>query len=145
MIDLSATEEDILNHLRTGMAPVPVIDTETEDEFLDSVGDGDFSPFVGVVWGGPITTTRDRGIVGVRHDLMTGYVTVRVVAPDMTVLRLLHRKAFNLMLGYRPYNSGELEPRAGMAYSIGNAQVQPTRYYREDAYTYRTNTIDEVS
>lgn len=145
MIDFSATEEDILNHLTTGMAPVPVIDTEAEDEYLDSVGDGDFSPYVGVIWGGPIVTSRDRGIIGVRHDLLTGYVTVRVAAPDTATLRYLKNKLTNLLLGYRPYNSGELEPRAGMAYSIGNAQVQPTRYYREDAYAYRTNTIDEVS
>lgn len=144
-LDYTPTEEDIRSHITTGMAPVPVIDTEAADDFVDPVSDGTFTPYVGIIWGGPIATTRDRGIVGVRHDLMTAYATVRVVAPDANTCRFLHNKVFNLVVGYRPYNSGELEPRAGMAYSNGNAQIRPTRYYREHSFVYRTNTIDEVS
>lgn len=144
-LDFTATEEDIRQHVIDGMAPVPVIDTEAADDYVDPVGDGTFTPYVGLIWGGPISTARDRGIIGVRHDLMTAYVTTRVAAPDASTCRFLHNKLYDLLVGYRPYNSGEMEPRAGMAYSNGNAQTRPTRYYREHSFTYRTNTIDEVS
>lgn len=144
-LDYAAVEMDILNHLSTGMSPVPIIDTEAGDDMVDPVGDGDFTPYIGIIWGGPIANAGDRGIIGVRHDLMTAYFTVRVCAPDPQVCRFLHAKAFDVMTGFVPYNSGEVSPRAGMAYSNGNSQVRPTRYYREHSYVYRTNTIDEVS
>ena len=144
MISYSEVEEDILDRLRDGMAPVPVIDTEAEDDATDEVGDGTFTPYVGVIFGGPIANVRDRGIVGVRQDLMTAYCIVRVAAPDAAVCRLLHDKVFNLLTGWSPTNSGQMEPKSGMAYSTGNANLRPTRYYREHSYSYPTNTTLEV-
>lgn len=144
MIDYGATEDEILDRLRTGMAPVPVIDTENADVATDAIDDGEFTPYVGIIFGGPVTNVRDRGIVSVRADLMTAYCIVRVAAPDPEVARLLHRKVFNLLTGWSPYNSGEMTPKAGMAYSTGNANARPTRFYREHSFEYPTNTIREV-
>lgn len=145
-IDMVAAEADILARLTTGMSPVPVIDTEVPDDTVDGQGTGAFTPRVYVIWGGPIARTRrgSKGIVSVRKDLMTSYCIVRIAAPDAPTLRLLYNKAYNLMTGHKPVNSGEMTPEAGMAYTNGNATVKPTRYYREIAFTFPTNTLGEV-
>lgn len=143
-IEMVSAEEDILAHLSAGMAPVPVHDIEVEDDDFDIVDDGEFTPFIGVIWGGPILDKRDRGIVSVRRDLMTSYVIIRVVTPDAATNRRLYNKVYNLMTGYYPTNSGELSPEAGMAYTNGNGQVKPTRFYREISYSYKTNTKGEI-
>ncbi len=143
-IEMVSAEEDILQRLRTGMAPVPIVDTEAEDDDFDDVGDGLFTPFVSVIWGGPITNRRDRGIIGVRHDLMLSYCIIRVVTPDIATNRLLYNKVYNLMTGFAPVNSGEMSPESGMAYTNGNATVKPTRFYREISYSFRTNTRGEI-
>lgn len=143
-IEMVSAEQDILSRLTTGMAPVPVFDVETPDGDLDDVGDAEFTPFVAVIWGGPILDKRDRGIVSVRRDLMQSYVIVRIVTPDSDTNRLLYNKAFDLLTGFYPVNSGELSPEAGMAYTNGNGQVKPTRYYREISYSYKTNTKGEI-
>lgn len=144
MIEMASPEEDILARLTTGMAPVQIIDTEVPDIFDDTpVGDGVFKPYIATIWGGPILNLRDRGIVSVRNDLMTAYVIIRVVTPDANSNRYLYNKMYNLMTGHRPVNSGELQPRAGMAYTNGNATNKPTRYYREINFEYQTNTTLE--
>lgn len=143
-LDMTAQEDDILARLRTGMAPVKVIDTEVPDIFDDTpVGDGVFKPYIATIWGGPILNQRDRGIVGVRNDLMKTYVVIRVVTPDADTNRSLYRKLMNLMVGYRPINSGEMLNVAGMAYTNGNATTKPTRYFREVNFEYATNTTLE--
>lgn len=143
-LNVASAEENILARLRTGMSPVEIIDTEVPDIFDDtSVGDGTFKPYVATLWGGPIVNMRDRGIVGVRNDLMRAYVIIRVVAPDADTNRYLYNKVWDLMVGFRPIASGEMEPRAGMAYTNGNATNKPTRYYREINFEYQTNTILE--
>ncbi|UPU15962.1 portal protein [Stenotrophomonas virus Jojan60] len=143
-IEMVTAEADILNRLTTGMSPVPVIDTEVPDEAVDV--SMDFTPRVYVIWGGPIARTRrgSKGIVGVRKDLMTSYCIIRIATPDAPTLRVLYNKVFNLMTGFKPVNSGEMTPEAGMAYTNGNATVKPTRYYREIAFTFPTNTKGEV-
>lgn len=145
-IEMVSAEDDILDRLATGMLPVPVIDTEVPDDAVDGAGEGDFTPRVYVIWGGPIARTRRgaKGIVGVRHDLMTSYCIVRIATPDAATLRFLYNKAYNLMTGFKPINSGELTPEAGMAYTNGNATVKPTRFYREIAFSFPTNTKGEV-
>lgn len=143
-LDVTAPEEDILVRLRTGMAPLEIIDTEVPDIFDDvPVGDGVFKPYIATIWGGPILNQRDRGIVSVRNDLKTAYVIVRVVTPDANTNRLLYKKVYNLMDGYRPVNSGEMSVQGGMAYTNGNATNKPTRYYREINFVYQTNTTLE--
>lgn len=137
---IAETEQDILAYLTAGMSPVPVTDIEVEDDDFDNVGDGEFTPSVAVIWGGPIINRRDKGIVSVRRDGMIAYAIVRVITPDAGTNRLLYNKMFNLLTGYTPVNSGELSPEAGMAYTNGNATVKPTRFYREASFSYHTNT-----
>lgn len=144
MLDMTAQEDDILARLKTGMAPLEIIDTEVPDIFDDDpVGDGTFAPYIATIWGGPIVNMRDRGIVGVRNDLMNAYVIIRIVTPDAKTNRRLYNKMMNLMVGYRPPNSGEMLNKAGMAFTNGNGTNKPTRYYREVNFEYATNTTLE--
>jgi len=137
-----SAEDSILARLKAVMAPTPVYDIETapDGDGTGDIGDADFRPFCAVIWGGPIDIPADRGIISTRLDLKIGYVMIRIVTPDAEANRILFNKMLNGMTGFVPEESGELIPNTGMQYSNASNVTQPTRFYREIGFSYRTNT-----
>lgn len=118
-------------------------DTELPDRLIGAVGEtGYFEPFVVTMFGTPTVATGagNRGLCGIRQDIMNGHVFMRVVAPTPAVRNYLFNKLFNGLVGYEPVASGEMAPRAGMAYDSSNSNVKPTRYYRTVSFTFPSNT-----
>jgi hypothetical protein len=96
-------------------------------------------PYVILYFGGPIRSAADHHITSVRNDTMIGYCTVQVVSETDKSARDVNNRIRNALVGHRPPDAGEMASEGGLAYSRGNNDVKPTKYYRETGYSYRTN------
>lgn len=96
-------------------------------------------PYVILYFGGPIRSASDHHITSSRNDTTIGYCTVQVVSTTDKSARDVNNLVRNALVGHRPPDAGEMVSEGGLAYSRGNNDVTPTKYYRETGYSYRTN------
>lgn len=131
-LDTTQTEEDILNVIRGVIPRVYVTEVPA--------GESPQYPFVVVYFAVPIRSARGRHITSTRNDLMVGYFTVQVASLDDASARVIMNRIRGALLGYRPFDSGEIVSNGGLSYSRAATQARPMVYYREAGYSYPTNT-----
>lgn len=132
-LDTTATETDILNAIKTAVGHDRVWPTEVPD------GQDAAFPYVIVYFGEPIRASGGRHITSTRDDLLIGYITVQVVSTTDASANAVKNRIKAALTGFRPVDSGEMVLEGGMGYSAAQTQVKPTRYFRELAFSYRTN------
>lgn len=132
MLDTGPLEDDI-------EAVVKTVCTRTWVSEIPSDVATPQMPYVILYFGGPIRSASDHHITSVRNDTMIGYCTVQVVSSTDKSARDVNNRIRNALVGYRPTDAGEMASEGGLAYSRGNNDVKPTKYYRETGYSYRTN------
>lgn len=125
-------EEDILSRVQTNVLS-RTYDTEVPE------GTTPAYPYVVVYFGTPVRSASDHHITSTRNDTLIGYVTVQVISKDAVSARAIASKAQGELTGYRPVDSGEMILDGGTAYSRVATDTKPTRFYRELAFSYRTN------
>jgi hypothetical protein len=132
MLDTGPLEDDIEAVVRTVCSRVWV------SEIPDDVPTPQ-TPYIIIYFGGPIRSAADHHITSTRNDTMIGYCTVQVVSKTDKSARDVNNLVRNALVGHRPPDAGEMVSEGGLAYSRGNNDVTPTKYYRETGYSYRTN------
>lgn len=129
---------DIVGLMRSSLVP-HVYDTEVPDDSQLSYTNGIMDPYYIVMIGGPVTVSADRGITGVRDDITAMYCTVSCVAPDSTGRNYLVDSALDLLLGYKPVDSGEMILDGGLTYTNAYTDVRPVKYYKNLSFSFRSN------
>lgn len=99
-------------------------------------------PLMVCYFGGPIRSGQDHSLRGSRSDTMIAYLTVQVMSTTDSSARDVADLVRDLLMGYHPTNCGEMVVEGGMNYSNVATSAAPTKYYREVAFTFRTNLAD---
>lgn len=136
-MNISVAMDAIIDHLAT-QSGEDVHDTENEDELLGNLH-GLFKPFYIMYFGGPVRAAHGRGITSSRNDVNIMWCQATAVAPTKDSRNLLLDKAINILTGWHPPDSGEMILEGGMAFSIANTTVRPSKYMKNLTWTYRTN------
>lgn len=131
-LSTAQTEDDILS----------VIRSETPRVFVTEVppGESPAYPYAVVYFADPIRSARGRHITSTRDDLMVGYFTVQITSRDDASARTIKDRVKNALVGYRPFDSGEITSNGGLSYSRAATNTSPVLYYREMGFSYPTNT-----
>lgn len=131
MIDTTQTEASIIAQIKTVFSRVYI------SEPLAGTDPGD--PFVVVYFGDPIRAAGDHHLTTARYDTMIGYLTVQVASRTDTAANAVKNRIKSALVGFRPFDSGEIVAEGGVSRSRSAIESVPQMYYRENGYSYRTN------
>lgn len=137
---------DVQDEIVALLKTIPNVKTyqgHTDDEVLievDSSADK-IKPFNTISFGGMVDPGRNiNGITGAKQDTHMVSIVVRSVANSDRDSQRLWQRVWNLLIGYRPQNSGEINAAlyggVGEISSLGN----PTRYAAVQSYKFYINS-----
>lgn len=130
-LNTGPTEDSIITQLKTVISRV--YGTEVPSDIVVVY------PFIVVYFGTPIRSGLDHHITSVRNDTQIGYLTVQTISTTDISARDINNKVRDKLVGFIPTDGSEMVPEGGISYSKVNSLAQPTKYYRESAFSYRTN------
>ena len=138
-------EEEItaqVRAVRVGTSGFDVFEGIVDDDYSIYVPDDShsFKPVIVVTHGGSTETARKhQHIAGARYDSEMKIFSVTVIGSEDSSVRRVMDKVKRQLIGYEPYNSGEVR-LALYASTNGRATVgSPTRYTAVQTFTYMSN------
>lgn len=140
-VDPSASFKDIHDKL-VSISSIPVYDDEMpEDRSLEYDANGTMKPFFVLYYGGPIRSSSGRSLVTTRRDGYILYVTIEAVAARSNDAKTLRGRVIDELLGYIPYDCGEMQIRTSSAYSRASNDIRPTQYIGSVTFNCNSNMI----
>ena len=133
-LDVTQTETEIEDRLKT---IIPRVYNTEVPAGIDPSPQG--KPYMVVFFGDPIRTAGDHHITSTRSDVLRGYFTVQVVGADFASVRAIRDRVKNALVGFRPFDSGEIVAEGGISYSRAASNGSDVKYIRELGFSYKTN------
>ena len=143
-LDVFDLEESILTKVKSLFPKKVYEDDIPQDDSLEYDERGTLVPFAIIEYGDLTRLRADRGIVSVRQDSYLYFFTVTVVTGRAKDTKRLMGKLTDGLIGFRPYDGGEITPRGSLKFSRSSTTNRPTQYIRSATFQCLTNLSWEL-
>lgn len=117
--------QDILSKLKT-LTGVTLLEVEDDDQVKRK--GSEVVPYVIFSLGGPVRSSRDRGIAESARDTNQMWANLTCVSTNNAVARKLKNDVVTLLTDYVPSDSGRMTLEGGLQYPIASTTTMPKRY-----------------
>lgn len=145
MLDFNDSYQDIIDKLKSDLAPVPVYESSVPINVEKEAVNGMFSPYLVISIGGGIRERGGRHVANMRMDTLAYWVTVVCVAPDDDVARMLKGEVLNSLTAFVPTDGSPLSPEGGQAQSVANENRIPAIFQHRVMFKFSGNMISETA
>lgn len=143
-LDVFDLEESILTKVKSLFPKKVYEDDIPQDDSLEYDERGTLVPFAIIEYGDLTRLRADRGVVSVRQDSFLYFFTVTVVTGRANDTKRLMGKLTDGLIGFRPYDGGEITPRGSLKFSRSSTTNRPTQYIRSATFQCLTNLSWEL-
>lgn len=138
-LDLLSVQDQII--LRLKELPQDVYETTAPtDSKLLFDANGNMLPYIVVEFSDIYDSPEIGGIISTKYDLKNSSIIVSCIGPTQRSSRQVANAVRDKLLGYKPFNAGELNVLpGGVTYTL--LEPKPARYVSELAFEFAVNTV----